>query len=42
MGQHTFRQHLAQLYAFLVKAVQVPCESLEHHLVFEMGQQCAQ
>ena len=42
MGQHALRQHLAQLYAFLVKAVQVPEESLEHHLVLEVGKQRTQ
>ena len=36
MSQHALRQHLSQLYAFLIKTVQVPKESLEHHLVFKV------
>ena len=32
----------AEQIAFLVKTVQVPQESLEHDLVFKMGQQCAE
>ena len=41
MGQYAFREHFAQLDAFLVKAVQVPQEALEHDLVFIVGQQGA-
>ena len=42
MGQYPLCQHLAQLNAFLVKAVQVPCEALEHHLVFKVCKQSTQ
>ena len=39
MGKHALGQYFAQLYAFLVEAVQVPQEALEHHLVLEMRKQ---
>ena len=32
----------AELYAFLVEAVQIPEESLEHDLVFEVREECAE
>ena len=41
MRKNPLCQHLPQLYSFLVKAVQVPQEALEHHLVFKMRQQRA-
>ena len=42
MGEHSLCEHLAELNAFLVEAVQVPAESLEHDLVLEMSEQCAE
>ena len=30
VGQNLFRQYLAQLDAFLVEAVQIPCKALKH------------
>ena len=39
MCKDAFGQNFAELYAFLVKAVQVPQEALEHHLVLKMGKQ---
>ena len=42
MSQHALGQYLPQLYALLVKAVQVPHKALEHDLIFKMGQECAQ
>ena len=42
MGEDAFGEDFAKLYAFLVEAVQVPDESLEHDLVFEMGKQRAE
>ena len=42
MGEDAFCQDLAQLDAFLVEAVQVPDEALEHHLVLKVGQQGAE
>ena len=41
MGQHALGQHLAELYALLVEAVQVPAESLEHNLILKVSQQRA-
>ena len=41
VGQNLLGQNLAQLDTFLVEAVQVPCEALEHNLVLKMGQQSA-
>ena len=40
MGQYLLCQHLAQLNAFLVKAVHVPKEALEHDLVLIVGKKC--
>ena len=42
VGQYFFGQYLAQLYAFLVETVQIPEESLEHDLVLEVCEQCAE
>ena len=42
MGKHALGQYFAQLYAFLVEAVQVPQESLEHHLVLKVRKQRTQ
>ena len=42
MSQNLLCQNLTQLDTFLVKAVQVPCEALEHNLVLEVGQQRTQ
>ena len=39
--KNPFGKYLAQLDAFLVKAVQIPEETLEHHFVLKVGQQCA-
>ena len=40
MSQDTFCQYLTQLNAFLIEAVDVPQESLEHNLVLEVCKQC--
>ena len=37
MSKNTFCKDFTKLYAFLIKAVQVPYESLEHNLVFEVS-----
>ena len=37
MRKNLLCKYLAQLYTFLVEAVKVPCEALEHDLVLEMG-----
>ena len=42
VGQNLLGQNLAQLNAFLVEAVQIPCKALEHDLVLKVGKQCAQ
>ena len=42
MSQYPLCQYLAQLYALLVKAVEIPCEALEHDLILKVGQQRAQ
>ena len=42
MRQHALGQHLAQLHALLVKAVQVPRKALEHDLVLKVRQQRAE
>ena len=39
--EHAFGQDLAKLNAFLVEAVEVPEETLEHDLVLEMSEECA-
>ena len=36
------RKNLSELYAFLVKAVDIPCESLEHDLVLKVSEQRTQ
>ena len=41
MGQNTLGKEFAELYAFLIEAVDIPQESLEHDLVLEMGEECA-
>ena len=41
MGKDFLRKHFSKLDAFLVEAVDVPYEALEHDLVFEMGKQGA-
>ena len=41
MCEYFLCKHLAELYAFLVEAVYIPQEALEHDLVLEMGEQCA-
>ena len=35
-------EDLSELYAFLVEAVQVPQEALEHDLVLEVCEECAE
>ena len=37
MSQNAFCKDLTKLYAFLVEAVQVPYEALEHDLVFKVS-----
>ena len=41
VGQNLLCQNLAQLDAFLVEGVDVPCEALVHDLVLEVSQQSA-
>ena len=41
MCQYAGREDFAELYTFLVEAVYVPKEALEHDLVFEVGKQRA-
>ena len=36
MGQDSLGQHLAKLYAFLIKAVDVPHKTLEHDFIFKV------
>ena len=40
--EDAFCQDLAELYAFLIEAVQIPEESLEHDLVLEVCEQGAE
>ena len=35
VGQNLLGKNLTKLYAFLVKAVQIPCKALEHDLVLK-------
>ena len=42
VGENLLGQNLAQLDAFLVEGVDVPCEALEHDLVLKVGQQSTQ
>ena len=37
MSQNTFCKNLTKLYAFLVKAVQIPYKALEHDFVFKVS-----
>ena len=37
MCKNFFRKNLTKLYAFLVEAVYIPCKSLVHDFVFEVG-----
>ena len=38
MSKHFLRKHFTELYAFLVKTVDIPYKSLEHYFVFKMSQ----
>ena len=42
VSEDAFCQDLAQLNAFLIEAVKVPCEALEHDLVLKVGEQRAE
>ena len=42
MGEHALCENLAELYALLVEAVQIPYEALEHYLVLEVSKQCTE
>ena len=42
MSQNAFCKDFTKLYAFLVEAVYVPQESLEHDLILEVCKQCSQ
>ena len=42
MCQDTLCQHFSKLNTFLVKAVDVPQESLEHHLILKMSKKRSQ
>ena len=42
MSQDTFCQYLTQLNTFLIKAIHIPKESLEHYFVLKMCQKCSQ
>ena len=37
MGEYFLCKYFTELYAFLVEAVDVPYEALEHNLVLEMS-----
>ena len=39
MSEDALGQELAELDAFLIEAVHVPDEALEHHFIFEMSEQ---
>ena len=38
MSQYLLGQYLSELDAFLIEAVQIPQEALEHDLVLEVGE----
>ena len=40
VSKYTFCKDFTKLYAFLVKAVYVPQESLEHNFVLEVSKKC--
>ena len=40
MCKYTFCKYFTKLYTFLVKAVYVPQESLEHNFVLEVSKKC--
>ena len=42
MCKHALCQNLSKLYAFLVKAVHIPQEALEHDLVLKVCQKCSE
>ena len=42
MCKYTFRKNFTKLNAFLVEAVQIPYEALEHDLVLKVSKQCTQ
>ena len=42
MSQNAFCKDFTKLYTFLVEAVYVPQESLEHDLILEVCKQCSQ
>ena len=42
MCEDLLREDFAKLYAFLVEAVQVPQETLEHDLVLEVCEKCSE
>ena len=40
MCKDTFCKNFTKLYTFLVKAVYIPYESLEHNLIFKVSEEC--
>ena len=42
VSQNALSKEFAELYAFLVEAVDVPYEALEHNLVLEVSKECAE
>ena len=42
MCKHALCQNLSELYAFLVEAVHIPQEALEHDLVLKVCQKCSE
>ena len=41
MCKYLLCKYLSKLYPFLIKAVDIPYEALEHNLVLEVCQKCA-
>ena len=42
VSQNALSKEFAELYAFLVEAVDVPYKALEHNLVLEVSKECAE
>ena len=42
MCKHALCQNLSKLYAFLIEAVHIPQEALEHNLVLKVCQKCSE
>ena len=42
MCKHALCQNLSELYAFLIEAVHIPQEALEHNLVLKVCQKCSE